>query len=65
MFLLFCAAINQPPIANAGPDIIVVLPNRAAQIDGSKSKDDQWITSYQWERDAKSPAAGVCVHYAV
>ena len=51
--------INKPPIANAGPDVVVHLPNRAAELDGSSSYDDHGIVEYEWSRDPKSPAAGV------
>ncbi|KAL9963286.1 hypothetical protein ACROYT_G032471 [Oculina patagonica] len=50
--------INKPPIANAGPDVVVHLPNRAAELDGSSSYDDHGIVEYEWSRDPKSPAAG-------
>lgn len=51
--------INKPPTANAGPDVVVYLPNRAAELDGSSSYDDHGIVEYEWSRDPKSPAAGV------
>ena len=54
--------INKPPIANAGPDVTVHLPNRAAELDGSSSYDDHGIVMYEWSRDPKSPAAGVSVN---
>ncbi|XP_032240196.2 dyslexia-associated protein KIAA0319-like protein isoform X3 [Nematostella vectensis] len=50
--------VNQAPVARAGPDVVVHLPNRAAELDGSKSSDDHGIAQYLWTRDAKSPAAG-------
>ena len=50
---------NQPPKADAGPDVVVKLPNRAAALDGSMSSDDYGIVKYSWTRDLKSPAAGV------
>ena len=50
---------NKPPQADAGPDVFVKLPNRAAALDGSSSTDDYGIVSYTWARDIKSPAAGV------
>ena len=53
--------VNKPPIANAGPDVVVHLPNRAAALDGSSSYDDHGIVEYEWSRDPKSPAAGVSV----
>jgi hypothetical protein len=51
--------VNQIPVARAGPDVVVHLPNRAAELDGSKSSDDHGIAQYIWYRDPKSPAAGV------
>ena len=66
---------NKAPEANAGPDVFVKLPNRAAALDGSSSSDDYGIVSYSWTRDLKSPAAGVsfvccktvkcCIFYVV
>jgi hypothetical protein len=40
---------NQAPIANAGPDINVILPNNRTVLDGSASRDaDGTITAYRW-----------------
>lgn len=50
--------INKAPTANGGPDVLVYLPNRAAELDGSQSYDDHGIVEYEWSRDPKSPAAG-------
>lgn len=49
---------EQPPIAVAGSDIILTLPDNVAMLDGSKSTDDYGITEYEWSRSDKSPAAG-------
>nr|XP_039253437.1 dyslexia-associated protein KIAA0319-like protein [Styela clava] len=49
---------EQPPIALAGSDIILTLPDNVAMLDGSKSTDDYGITEYEWIRSDKSPAAG-------
>ena len=51
--------VNKSPEANAGLDVVVYLPNRAAELDGSQSSDDHGIVEYEWARDPKSPAAGV------
>lgn len=51
------------PVASAGPDVVVHLPNRAAELDGSKSSDDHGIVDYIWYRDPKSPAAGVRIDF--
>ncbi|RYZ48867.1 MAG: hypothetical protein EOP49_17570, partial [Sphingobacteriales bacterium] len=40
---------NQPPLANAGPNITITLPRTTATINGSQSSDaDGTIASYQW-----------------
>ena len=40
---------NQPPIANAGADEIIMLPKDSVVFDGSASTDpDGVITSYKW-----------------
>ena len=62
MLFLWCFSIsdiNKAPTANGGPDVLVYLPNRAAELDGSQSYDDHGIVEYEWSRDPKSPAAGV------
>ncbi len=43
--------INHPPIANAGPDQIIVLPVTTVNLDGSASFDpDNNITGYVWTK---------------
>ncbi len=37
-----------PPVANAGPDQTITLPNDIALLDGSGSTDDYAISSYAW-----------------
>ena len=42
-------APNKPPVANAGPDVVLNLPNNSILLDGTKSADpDGTITKYQW-----------------
>nr|XP_045006657.1 dyslexia-associated protein KIAA0319-like protein homolog isoform X2 [Jaculus jaculus] len=41
---------NKPPQADAGPDKELTLPVDSTTLDGSKSSDDQRITSYLWEK---------------
>uniref|UniRef100_A0A8C3W799 KIAA0319 like n=1 Tax=Catagonus wagneri TaxID=51154 RepID=A0A8C3W799_9CETA len=41
---------NKPPQADAGPDKELTLPVDSTTLDGSKSSDDQKITSYLWEK---------------
>lgn len=41
--------INQPPVANAGPDQTITLPTNTINLDGNSSIDpDNNITSYTW-----------------
>lgn len=45
--------LNHPPIANAGPDQTITLPNNNVFLDGSSSKDpDNNITAYLWTKIA-------------
>ncbi|XP_048414372.2 dyslexia-associated protein KIAA0319-like protein isoform X3 [Stegostoma tigrinum] len=41
---------NKPPVADSGPDKELTLPVDSTILDGSKSTDDQKITSYLWEK---------------
>ncbi|XP_078332823.1 dyslexia-associated protein KIAA0319-like protein isoform X1 [Crassostrea virginica] len=49
---------NKAPVSRAGGERLVTLPITLVEIDGSKSSDDKKIVRYNWERDAKSLAAG-------
>jgi hypothetical protein len=44
------AKINQPPIANAGPDMTVILPIDSVQLDGKGTDLDGRIVSYSWSQ---------------
>lgn len=41
---------NQPPTADAGNNITISLPQTWTMLDGSNSKDDNKIVSYNWEQ---------------
>lgn len=43
-------AANQPPVANAGEDKVITLPNNSTTINGNGSDNDGTITSYLWEK---------------
>lgn len=49
---------NEPPVANAGGNHEIQLPQLLVTLDGSQSTDDHKITDYLWVRDPKSLAAG-------
>jgi hypothetical protein len=41
--------INHPPVANAGPDQTILVPNNSVVVDGNKSTDpENNIVSYSW-----------------
>lgn len=45
------AAVNQPPIANAGTDRVITLPANTASLTGNGSTDpDGTISTYQWQQ---------------
>jgi hypothetical protein len=45
------ASNNKPPVANAGVDQIITLPNNVVTLDGSGSTDpDNNITGYVWAK---------------
>lgn len=41
---------NQPPVARAGDNITISLPQTWAILDGSNSTDDNKIVAYSWEQ---------------
>ncbi|SKC82426.1 gliding motility-associated C-terminal domain-containing protein [Ohtaekwangia koreensis] len=42
------AAVNQPPVANAGGDKTITLPVSTTTINGSASDNDGTVTTYAW-----------------
>jgi hypothetical protein len=44
------AAVNLPPVANAGPDQVITLPLTSVNLNGSASDADGSVVSYQWRR---------------
>lgn len=46
---------NKPPVADAGPDKELTLPVDHTTLDGNKSRDDQKIVKYHWEKTESVP----------
>jgi gliding motility-associated-like protein len=44
------AAVNQTPIANAGPDIGLTLPTNSTLVSGSGTDNDGTIATYSWTK---------------
>src|SRR5258705_12184728 len=40
--------INQPPVADAGPDLIIVLPTDSVELRGIGTDADGSVVSYEW-----------------
>ncbi|KAL3892207.1 hypothetical protein ACJMK2_004439 [Sinanodonta woodiana] len=53
---------NEPPVADAGGDQVVMLPKVLVTLDGSRSHDDHGVVSYHWERNPESLSAGRIVN---
>ncbi|OLY94453.1 N-acetylneuraminic acid mutarotase [Cnuella takakiae] len=52
--------VNRPPVADAGPDKTISLPNSTTTLDGSNSTDpDGNIASYKWSMVSGPSAAGI------
>jgi parallel beta-helix repeat protein len=53
------AAVNKPPVADAGNPVTVTLPTNTVTLDGKASADaDGAISKYQWKK-VSGPAGGV------
>ncbi|XP_075349848.1 dyslexia-associated protein KIAA0319 homolog isoform X5 [Mycteria americana] len=46
--------VDYPPIANAGPNQAVILPQNFITLNGNQSSDDHEIVSYEWSLSPKS-----------
>lgn len=54
--------VNDPPVANAGPDQSAYV-NEPVYFDGSGSTDDRGIVSYVWDFGDETTASGITVEH--
>ncbi|XP_019285707.1 dyslexia-associated protein KIAA0319-like protein homolog isoform X2 [Panthera pardus] len=47
-------AVDYPPVANAGPNQVITLPQNSIILFGNQSTDDHGITSYEWSLSPSS-----------
>ncbi|XP_003788232.1 dyslexia-associated protein KIAA0319-like protein homolog isoform X2 [Otolemur garnettii] len=47
-------AVDYPPVANAGPNQVITLPQNSITLYGNQSTDDHGITSYEWSLSPSS-----------
>jgi hypothetical protein len=59
-------AVNKPPVASAGPDQTIILPNNSATLNGSGSSDpDNNIRAYSWTKVSGPPSLTIADATAV
>ncbi|XP_065740701.1 dyslexia-associated protein KIAA0319 homolog isoform X2 [Phocoena phocoena] len=46
--LLVNSAVDHPPVANAGPNQTITLPQNSITLNGNESSDDHQIVLYEW-----------------
>uniref|UniRef100_A0A8C9UQB5 KIAA0319 like n=1 Tax=Spermophilus dauricus TaxID=99837 RepID=A0A8C9UQB5_SPEDA len=47
-------AVDYPPVANAGPNQVITLPQNSITLFGNQSTDDHGISSYEWSLSPSS-----------
>uniref|UniRef100_H0VC57 KIAA0319 like n=1 Tax=Cavia porcellus TaxID=10141 RepID=H0VC57_CAVPO len=47
-------AVDYPPVANAGPNQVITLPQNSITLFGNQSTDDHGISSYEWSLSPNS-----------
>nr|XP_025712495.1 dyslexia-associated protein KIAA0319-like protein homolog isoform X1 [Callorhinus ursinus]XP_025712496.1 dyslexia-associated protein KIAA0319-like protein homolog isoform X1 [Callorhinus ursinus]XP_025712497.1 dyslexia-associated protein KIAA0319-like protein homolog isoform X1 [Callorhinus ursinus]XP_025712498.1 dyslexia-associated protein KIAA0319-like protein homolog isoform X1 [Callorhinus ursinus]XP_025712499.1 dyslexia-associated protein KIAA0319-like protein homolog isoform X1 [Callor len=52
--LMVNKAVDYPPVANAGPNQVITLPQNSITLFGNQSTDDHGITSYEWSLSPSS-----------
>ncbi|ETE72541.1 Dyslexia-associated protein, partial [Ophiophagus hannah] len=53
--------LDSPPVASAGPDQEISLPQNSVTLNGNQSKDDHEIVSYEWSLSPKSKSTMVAL----
>lgn len=51
--------IDYPPVANAGQNVIVYLPNNNVTLNGSLSKDDHAVVAWEWTKASTDQSKAV------
>lgn len=46
--LIVNSAVDYPPVANAGPNQTITLPQNSITLNGNQSSDDHQIVLYEW-----------------
>ncbi|XP_032318478.1 dyslexia-associated protein KIAA0319 homolog isoform X1 [Camelus ferus] len=57
--LVVNSAVDHPPVANAGPNQTITLPQNSITLNGNQSSDDHQIVLYEWSRGPGSESKEV------
>ncbi|XP_068951150.1 dyslexia-associated protein KIAA0319 homolog [Petaurus breviceps papuanus] len=53
--------VDYPPLANAGPNQVITLPQNFITLNGNQSSDDHQIVSYEWSLSQHSKSKAVAM----
>ncbi|XP_048204335.1 dyslexia-associated protein KIAA0319 homolog isoform X2 [Perognathus longimembris pacificus] len=59
--LIVHSAMDNPPVANAGPNQTIALPQNSITLNGNQSSDDHQIALYEWSLSASSKSKEVAM----
>ncbi|XP_077657681.1 dyslexia-associated protein KIAA0319 homolog [Urocitellus parryii] len=62
--LIVSSAVDHPPVANAGPNQTMTLPQNSITLNGNQSSDDHQIVLYEWSLDPSSGSKEVAMQGA-
>uniref|UniRef100_A0A287D3T3 KIAA0319 n=1 Tax=Ictidomys tridecemlineatus TaxID=43179 RepID=A0A287D3T3_ICTTR len=62
--LIVSSAVDHPPVANAGPNQTMTLPQNSVTLNGNQSSDDHQIVLYEWSLDPSSGSKEVAMQGA-
>ena len=61
---LYLPAVDNPPVVNLGPDIVLTLPENSIVLNGNGSTDDHGIVSYKWDVFTSGKRADLSVSFS-
>ena len=59
MIRFLSQAVDYPPNANAGDDVLITLPENSVNLYANASSDDKGIASYEWKPKTEGFSADV------
>ncbi|XP_012890677.1 PREDICTED: dyslexia-associated protein KIAA0319 homolog [Dipodomys ordii] len=62
--LIVHSAVDYPPVANAGPNQTIALPQNSITLNGNQSSDDHRIVLYEWSLSSSSESKEVTMEGA-